>query len=133
MYVLSIWCVDWNFNMFTFDIYFRLFLSGNLNDYFSFLILIFTKILFSNQFLRYEKMDIDKYIKIFMYIFKHQNPLIFEKYKKKKYDIVIHYSLHSTCNKRVFFFFFTHNFNIRKSDYSNYHFNSLLTEIYNAL
>lgn len=129
MYVLSIWCVDWNFNMFTFDIYFRLFLSGNLNDYFSFLILIFTKILFSNQFLRYEKMDIDKYIKIFMYIFKHRNPLIFEKYKKK-YDIVIHYSLQHATNA---FFFFTHNFNIRKSDSSNYHFNSLLTEIYNAL
>lgn len=132
MYVLSIWCVDWNFNMFTFDIYFRLFLSGNLNDYFSFLILIFTKILFSNQFLRYEKMDIDKYIKIFMYIFKHQNPLIFEKYKKKNMIslFIIHYIQRAT---NAFFFFFTHNFNIRKSDYSNYHFNSLLTEIYNAL
>lgn len=133
MYVLSIWCVDWNFNMFTFDIYFRLFLSGNLNDYFSFLILIFTKILFSNQFLRYEKMDIDKYIKIFMYIFKHRNPLIFEKYKKKNMIslFIIHYIQRAT--NAFFFFFFTHNFNIRKSDYSNYHFNSLLTEIYNAL
>lgn len=105
MYVLSIWCVDWNFNMFTFDIYFRLFLSGNLNDYFSFLILIFTKILFSNQFLRYEKMDIDKYIKIFMYIFKHQNPLIFEKYKKKNMIslFIIHYIQRAT---NAFFFFF---------------------------
>lgn len=46
-------------------------------------------------------MDIDKYIKIFMYIFKHRNPLIFEKYKKK-YDIVIHYSLQHATN--AFFF-----------------------------
>lgn len=85
--------------MFTFDIYFRLFLSGNLNDYF--LILIFTKILFSNQFLRYEKIDID--IKIFMYIFKHRNPLIFEKYKKKNMIslFIIHYIQRAT---NAFFF-----------------------------
>lgn len=78
-------------------------------------------------------MDIDKYIKIFMYIFKHQNPLIFEKYKKKNMIslFIIHYIQRAT--NAFFFFFFTHNFNIRKSDYSNYHFNSLLTEIYNAL
>lgn len=50
-------------------------------------------------------MDIDKYIKIFMYIFKHQNPLIFEKYKKKNMIslFIIHYIQRAT---NAFFFFF---------------------------
>lgn len=47
-------------------------------------------------------MDIDKYIKIFMYIFKHRNPLIFEKYKKKNMIslFIIHYNMQQT---RFFF------------------------------
>lgn len=48
-------------------------------------------------------MDIDKYIKIFMYIFKHRNPLIFEKYKKKNMIslFIIHYIQRAT---NAFFF-----------------------------
>lgn len=42
---------------------------------------------------------------------------------------IIRYIQHAVSNMR----FFIHNFNIRKSDSFNYHFNSLLTEIYNAL
>lgn len=103
MYVLSIWCVDWNFNMFTFDVYFRLFLREYLNDYFSFSILILITLRKNFIVAIFYKIQADKNIYVYILI-SHQNPLIFEKYKTK-YDFVIHYSLRSTCSFKHAFFY----------------------------
>lgn len=88
--------------------------SGNLNNYFPSLI-PWSRSCVAHKFLSFVnfyvyKMDIDtsRYIKIFMW---YCIRILLK--NTKKYNFVIHYSLHTTNIKCVFFFLLLSNFNTR--------------------